>query len=120
MAQWQGEHSRKFVSFGKKLQVGLKIGEGSFAQVRKGSNVVNGQDVAIKMVKSEKEMCLEDVGVSYEDVLKAMHSEVKTSFCAFSRTPPVPCFRSSPQLLPPIPPPFLARFLHDADFFCLR
>ncbi len=83
------------------MQVGLKIGEGSFAQVHKGRNVVNDQDVAIKMVKSEEEMCLGDVGVSYEDVLKAMHSEVKTYFCAFSRTPPVSCFCSSPQLLPP-------------------
>jgi serine/threonine protein kinase len=92
------------------VQVGLKIGEGSFAQVHKGRNVINGQDVAIKMVKSEKEMCLGDVGVSYEDVLKAMHSEVKTCSVLFHALLQSTCFcSSSPQLLPPILPPFLAR-----------
>ena len=101
------------------MQVGLQIGEGSFAQVHRGRNVVNGQDVAIKMVKSEEEMCLRDVGVSYEDVLKAMHSEVQTNLCFFKHFfSPLFLFFSS--IASSHSPSFLRALLHDSDFFCPR
>eukprot|EP00960_Hanusia_phi_P071637 767594-Hanusia_phi.AAC.26 len=64
------------------FEMGAKLGEGSFATVHKGKHLATGKDVAIKIVKPEKDL---DFGgdnpsachISYKDVLKAMKKEVE-------------------------------------------
>jgi len=65
------------------LQVGPKVGEGSFAVVHRGREVSGrGRDVAIKVVRSQGELGLHDDdpkgGCTYKDVLHSIILEINT------------------------------------------
>jgi serine/threonine protein kinase len=58
------------------------IGQGSFATVHKAKELSTGRDVALKMVRPEKDLNLGDptvasAGIEYKDVLRAMKLEVQ-------------------------------------------